>query len=38
MMHSSKAVNVPRAIVMFFTVISGASAVATAVLPAIVKT
>jgi hypothetical protein len=38
MMHSSKAVNAPRAIVMFFTVISGASTVATAVLPAIVQT
>jgi hypothetical protein len=37
MIHSNKEINAPPAIVMFFAVISGASAVAAAVMPAIVQ-
>jgi hypothetical protein len=36
MMHFDKEMNAPRAVAIFFAVISGVSAVATAVMPAIV--
>ena len=36
MLHFNMEMNAPRAVVIFFAVISGVSAVATAVMPAIV--